>query len=235
MKVVTVRIISLWAACGLAAACTPPGGPEDLSGKAGRPDMCVGTVEPRCVVYLSGPVSGGIPADRGLNYQLQGTGMPDAGDGAHCLGGYCAVAILGTDGSGRPKLLTHVESSEAGWYERPRVIGSPVGPLVVAESNSLGSGLFNDDIVLRYEGETLRRIDVQSWKSMATGLTPGANTHFDWMTDYGQLVGSISLMSGAPDEWVRDPQGGCAKVFLFLEGDALKLAAPPVRLPRERC
>ena len=161
--------------------------------------------------------------------------MPDAGDDAHCLGGYCAVAILGRDGDGRSRLLAHVESKEAGWYEPPRLVRTSGGPIVVAESNSLGSGLFNDDIVLRFEGEALRRIDVQSWKSEAIGLTPGANTHFDWTVDYSRLVGSISLMSGAPEEWVRDPQGGCAKVFLSVEGDALKLAAPPVRLPKERC
>ena len=226
----------MWAACGLAAACgptQPKGSPENPG-----PEACVGASEFRCVVYASGTVGGDAALARGMRYQLQGTGRAtsDAGDLAYCHGGYyCAVAIIAPDNSGAPRLLAHVESREASWYQPPRVIRSRAGPLVIAESNALGTGFFNDDIVLRFEGERLRRIDVQSWKSEAAALTPGANTHFDWTTDYSQLVGSISLMSGAPDEWVRAPQGGCARAFLFLEGDALKLAAPPTRLRKERC
>lgn len=199
-------------------------------------EACVGTSDPRCVVYGAGVISTGARLDgTKLVYQLQGTGPADpADDNAFCRGGYCAVAMLSEQANGRRSLLAHVESADAGWYEPPWIAGGRGGPLIVFASNSLGTGLFNDDIVLRDDGERFTRIDVQSWKTEVTEMPPGANTYFDWTTDYEARVGSIRLLA-RPDEWHRAPNGGCAMALLKLEGDALKVAAPPVRLAQDAC
>lgn len=203
---------------------------------AAEAEACAGSRDPRCVVYASGVIATGPRLDgTRLVYQLQGTGRADpTDDNAFCRGGYCAVALLDERTNGRQRLLAHVESPDAGWYESPRAAGGRGGPLIVFASNSLGTGLFNDDIVLRDDGDRFTRIDVQSWKAEATRMTAGANTYFDWTIDYDARIGSISLLARS-DEWHRSPTGGCAEVFLKLEGDALKMAVPPVRLPQDAC
>lgn len=141
--------------------------------------VCVGAGRSDCVVYRSGPVKdAAVDWDRGFFYQLQGTGAPGSEDNEYCKGGYCAVAILKRDESGRVIPVAHVESTDAQWYETPEIVPSPAGPLIVARSNSLGTGAFNDDVVLRTdEAGKLRRIDVNSWKNEAHRLAPDANSH----------------------------------------------------------
>ena len=136
--------------------------------------VCVGAGRSDCVVYRSGPVKdAAVDWDRGFLYQLQGTGAPGSGDNEYCKGGYCAVAILKRDESGRLIPVAHVESTDAQWYETPEIVPSPAGPLIVARSNSLGTGAFNDDVVLRTdEAGKLRRIDVNSWKTRRIGWRP---------------------------------------------------------------
>ena len=223
----------------LATALAAVVGCRSTTPQTGKPaaEACAGTRDPRCVVYESGFIETGARLDgTRLVYQLQGTGRADPADeNAYCRGGYCAVAVLSEQANGRRRLLAHAESVDAGWYEAPRIaIGRGGPPLIVFASNSLGTGLFNDDIVLRDDGDWFTRIDVQSWKTEATGLTPGANTYFDWAIDYDARIGSMSLLA-RPGEWHRSPTGGCAEVFLELDGDALKMAAPPVRLAEGAC
>lgn len=142
------------------------------------------------------------------------------------------MAILKRDESGRVQLVAHVESTEAQWFEAPEIVPSQAGPLVVARSNSLGSGLFNDDVVLR-EDETgkMRRIDVNSWKEDARGLAPDANSYFDWRTDYGAFVGENGLASRDANESERTSIG-TIRVFLILDGDTLKIGSPMARFPQ---
>lgn len=203
---------------------SPP--PPEISGR------CLGTSQPGCVVYGSGRVvDRNIDWDSGLFYQLQGTGLPGSGDAEYCKGGYCAVAIIKRDVSGNLHMGAHVESADAQWFEVPEIVPSDVGPLVVARSNSLGTGNYNDDVVLR-EDETgkLRRVDVNSWKQEARQLAPDANSYFDWTTDYSAFVGGNGLASEDANESARTSVGAI-KVFLRLDGDSLKIASPMVRLP----
>lgn len=223
----------------LATALAAVVGWRSVVAQTGEPaaEACAGTQDTRCVVYGSGIIATGARLDgTKLIYQLQGTGPADpADDNAYCHGGYCAVAVLSEQTNGRRRVLAHVESVDAGWYESPRIATGRGGPpLMVFASNSLGTGLFNDDIVLRDDGDRFTRIDVQSWKAEVTAMPPGANTYFDWTTDYDARTGSTSLLA-RPDEWHRSPTGGCVVVFLKLEGDALKVAAPPVRLAQDAC
>ncbi|CAN5419802.1 hypothetical protein BH09PSE1_BH09PSE1_25180 [soil metagenome] len=230
MRAPAIVIASLWV-----AACQPA--PVSRSGELSPPPpeisgRCLGTSQPRCVVYSPGRVvDHTIDWDRGLFYQLQGTGLPGSGEGEYCKGGYCAVAIIKQDESGHLHLGAHVESADAQWFEVPEIVLSDVGPLVVSRSNSLGTGLYNDDVVLR-EDETgkLRRIDVNSWKQEAGQLAPDANSYFDWTTDYGAFVGSNGLASTDANESAR-ASVGAIKVFLHLDGDTLKIASSMVRFP----
>lgn len=173
--------------------------------------------------------SGGL--DRGLFYQLQGTGLPQSGEDEYCKGGYCAVAILKRGESDRLLLIALVESADAQWFETPEIVPSQAGPLVVARSNSLGTGLYNDDVVLR-EDKTgkMHRIDVNSWKGDARRLAPDANTYFDWSTDYGAFVGENGLASDDASESAR-ASVGTIRVFLVLDGDTLKIGSPMARFP----
>lgn len=193
---------------------------------------CIGAGRNDCIVYQSGPVTDhAVDWDRGFFYQLQGTGSPGSGENAYCNGGYCAVAILKRDESGRLNLVAHVESTDAQWYETPEIVPSPAGPLIVARSNSLGTGPYNDDVVLR-EDETgkMRRIDVNTWKIEARRLAPDANSYFDWSTDYGAFVGQTGLASADPNESGRTSVGS-VRVFLILKGDALEIESPMARFP----
>lgn len=193
---------------------------------------CIGAAQNDCVVYRSGRVkdSNG-DQDRGLFYQLQGTGSAGSGDDAYCNGGYCAVAILKRDEGGRLNLVAHVESADAQWYETPEIVPSPAGPLIVARSNSLGTGLYNDDVVLREDAlGKMRRVDVNAWKIEARRLAPDANSHFDWGTDYGAFVGQTGLASPDPNEGARSSVGS-VRVFLVLKGDALEIGSPMARFP----
>ena len=194
--------------------------------------VCVGAGRSDCVVYRSGPVKdAAVDWDRGFFYQLQGTGAPGSGDNEYCKGGYCAVAILKRDESGRLIPVAHVESTDAQWYETPEIVPSPAGPLIVARSNSLGMGAFNDDVVLRTdEAGKLRRIDVNSWKNEAHRLAPDANSHFDWNTDYSAFVGQTGLASRDPNDSARASVGS-VRVFLVLKGDALQIGSPMARFP----
>lgn len=230
MKALELVIASLFVAACQPAPVTHPDElrppPPSISGR------CLGTSEPRCVVYASGRVvDHNVDWDRGLFYQLQGTGLPGSGENEYCKGGYCAVAIIRRDESGHVSLSAHVESADAQWFEAPEIVPSDVGPLIVSRSNSLGTGLYNDDVVLR-EDETgnLRRIDVNSWKEEALQLAPDANSYFDWTTDYGAFVGRNGLASGDASESARTSVG-TIKVFLRLDGDTLRIASPMVRFP----
>ena len=194
----------------------------------------MGSSENRCVVYGSGVFSTGPDADGAvLVYQLQGTGPADTKDRAgFCYDGYCAVAVIRQTKDGKRHLLAHAESQNAQWYSPPY----RTGDLTVFESNALGSGNYNDDIVFHQSSDgRYSRVDVQSWKAEVTGLTLEPNFYFDWQTDYRAMVGQTSLMAGLPDEWHRDPRGGCARVFLKLNGDALTVAAPAAQIPDYKC
>lgn len=194
---------------------------------------CIGTSAQDCVVYESGRVEGhSVDWGRGLYFQLQGTGLPGSGDKEYCKGGFCAIAILKLDEGGQMRLIAHAQSADAQWYETPEVVPSQAGPLIVARSNSLGSGNYNDDVVLR-EDDTgvMRRLDVNSWKAEARRLAPDANTHFDWRTDYGAFVGETGLASQVAGSSARDSVG-VVRVFLVLEGDVLKVGSPVTRFPR---
>lgn len=216
------------------AACQPaqiPGGelsppPPGISGR------CIGTSQPKCVVYASGRVvDRNINWDRGLFYQLQGTGLPGSGEAEYCKGGYCAVAIIKQDEGGHLHMEALVESADAQWFEVPEIVPSDVGPLIVFRSNSLGTGNYNDDVVLREDGAgKLRRIDVNSWKQEARQIAPDANSYFDWTTDYGAFVGGNGLASEDANESARTSVGAI-KVFLRLDGDALRIASPMARFP----
>lgn len=194
----------------------------------------MGSSEKRCVVYETGVFSSGPDADgAALVYQLQGTGPADPKNRAgFCYDGYCAVAVIRQTKDGQRQLLAHAESQDAQWYNPPY----QTGELIVFESNALGSGNYNDDIVFHLSSDgRYSRVDVQSWKAEVTGLTLAPNSYFDWHTDYRAMIGGTSLLSGAPDEWHRAPKGGCARVFLMLKGDALTVAAPAAQIPGGGC
>ncbi|MBN9464780.1 hypothetical protein [Brevundimonas sp.] len=229
-----MRHATMIAIAMLAGACSPPPAPETPPKSSVQPKLCMGSSEKRCVVYDSGVFSSGPDADDAvLVYQLQGTGPADPKDRAgFCYDGYCAVAVIRQTKDGKRHLLAHAESQNAQWYSPP----FQTRDLTVFESNTLGSGNYNDDIVFRQSSDgRYSRVDVQSWKAEVTGLTLAPNSYFDWHTDYRAMVGGISLLSGAPDEWHRDPKGGCARVFLMLKGDALTVAAPAVQIPGPSC
>ena len=230
MRALAIVVGSLWV-----AACQPA--PASRSGELSPPPAeisgpCLGTSEPRCVVYSSGRViDHTIDWDMGLFYQLQGTGLPRSGADEYCKGGYCAVALIKQDESGQLHVVAHEESADAQWFEVPEIVASDGGGFVVFQSNSLGTGLYNDDVVLRAdETGKMRRIDVNSWKQEARQLAPDANSYFDWRTDYGALVGSNGLASKDPDDSARTSVG-LIKVFLRLDGDTLRIASPMVRFP----
>lgn len=229
-----MRHAAMIAIAMLADACSPSSTPDKTLKSDMQPEACMGSSEKRCVVYDSGAISTHPDADgAALIYQLQGTGPADPHDRAgFCYDGYCAVAIIRQTKDGKRHLLAHAESQDAQWYNPP----FQTRDLIVFESNSLGSGLYNDDLVFHQSSDgRYSRIDVQAWKGEVTGLTLSPNTYFDWQTDYRAMVGEISLLSGAPDEWHRAPQGGCARVFLMLKGDALTVAAPAVQIPSDGC
>lgn len=218
----------------LVGACSPSTTPDKAPKNSAPPEACMGSSEKRCVVYGSGAISTHPDADGAvLVYQLQGTGPADPpGRVGFCYDGYCAVAIIRQTKDGERHLLAHAESQDAQWYSPP----FQTRDLIVFESNSLGSGLYNDDIVFHQSSDgRYSRVDVQEWKGEVTGLTLSPNSYFDWQTDYRAMVGGISLLSGVPDEWHRDPQGGCARVFLMLKGDALTVAAPAVQIASDGC
>ena len=213
------------------SACRQAPEPREDTVAASAP-ACIGTDRPDCVVYDSGRVigDGEIMWDRGLFYQLQGTDMNEGNQSSNCPIGFCAVAILKhVENAEEPVLLAHVVSGDAIWYSPPELIPSPAGPLIVVESNPMGTGHYNDDIVLRLgEGDVLQRLDVQSWKQEARRLVPDANTYHDWRTRYQMLVGEtvFRVEGGLP----RDGRGS-VRVFLVLDGDTLKVGAPPARFP----
>jgi hypothetical protein len=164
---------------------------------------------------------------RRLYWQLQ-EGDPDDNAGS-------AGFVFFTESSG---VLTPVFwAFEAHDYERPVLmwVGDKREPVIAIGGTMAGNGHYNADVILRWNSgeQTLVPIDNQNWglhlrDHLPEGLDIRKGLFFNYWPS-GRVTAEAGLWR--PDDGECCPQGGTAKLYFDIEGDALVLKDVEIQQP----
>ena len=167
-------------------------------------------IEGVCSVAESGPIDGFSPP---LFFQAQRT-PDDPSDGWSGL-----VIFEQADGDRLQPIVW--DGGEGGIvYERPELVRSVAGPLLVIKAEHLGTGHFNADIVMRRVGGRWRDVDTESWKrELARRLPDGRYIAKGVGYDFEALTAGSWVWTETDANCC--PSGGYVTAHLALEGDRL--------------
>jgi len=106
------------------------------------------------------------------------------------------------------------------WYEQPRILSTPLGPVLFVPLRFSGTGSLNDDRYLVWREAAWKRLDSTSWHRELTAWLPDG--HAVWKG----VVLDLERMRAETPVWKEHdgnccPTGGSIKVELALDEDTL--------------
>lgn len=172
--------------------------------------VCAVVAVEKCTVRESGAVKGSAPYG-GLSYQIQ---VPSDED--NWIRG---VVVLRNDGG---RLKPVIWNFDGDIPERPEVLATPAGPLLLVPSMHGGTGAFNAELIFRPLNGGWRDLEIDAWrtafdKQLPEELGVWKGVQYDWKT----LSLDTSLWKSEDANCC--PTGGSAEAKLAVEGDRLAL------------